>query len=61
MSTTDIALTVHLVTPDASTNDALLSRINDELLRIFRIGHCTVQFERGDAAHPCGQASGDCV
>jgi cobalt-zinc-cadmium efflux system protein len=61
MSTTDVALTVHLITPDASTNDALLARINADLRRIFQIGHCTVQFERGDADHPCGQAHGDCV
>ena len=61
MSTTDTALTVHLVTPDASTNDALLARIHTELRRIFGIGHCTVQFERGDADHPCEQATGACA
>jgi cobalt-zinc-cadmium efflux system protein len=56
MSTTEAALTVHLVKPDASFDDALLSRINREMHEKFAIDHCTVQFERGDDAHPCGQA-----
>ena len=61
MSTTDAALTVHLVKPDASIDDALLSRINHDLQHRFGIGHVTVQFEHGDAAHPCGVAtSGNC-
>jgi cobalt-zinc-cadmium efflux system protein len=61
MSTTEAALTVHLVTPDGSTNDALLARINADLHRMYGIGHTTVQFERGDAAHPCGQAPSHAV
>lgn len=56
MSTTEAALTVHLVTPDASIDDALLGRINRELREKFEIHHTTVQFELGDAAHPCRQA-----
>ncbi|MEO8742759.1 MAG: cation diffusion facilitator family transporter [Lysobacteraceae bacterium] len=61
MSTTDAALTVHLVKPDASIDDALLARINHDLQHSFGIGHVTVQFEHGDAAHPCGVAtSGNC-
>jgi cobalt-zinc-cadmium efflux system protein len=54
ISTTDAALTVHLVKPDASIDDALLARINRDLRARFRIGHVTVQFELGDEAHPCG-------
>lgn len=57
MSTTEAALTVHLVKPDANIDDALLSRINREMHERFSIDYCTVQFERGDAAHPCGQAA----
>ena len=57
MSTTEAALTVHLVKPDASIDDALLSRINRDMHAKFAIDHCTVQFERGDEAHPCGQAA----
>jgi cobalt-zinc-cadmium efflux system protein len=56
ISTTDAALTVHLVKPDASIDDALVARINHDLRHRFRIGHVTVQFELGDEAHPCGVA-----
>ena len=61
MSTTEAALTVHLVTPDASIDDALLSRINRELHDQFGIEHTTVQFEHGDISHPCGQAPAEVV
>ena len=54
MSTTDAALTVHLLKPDASIDDALLSRINHDLRHRFGSGHVTVQFELGGCAHPCG-------
>ena len=56
MSTTEVALTVHLVKPDAQIDDALLADIQTELHERFGIDHTTVQFELGDAAHPCGQA-----
>lgn len=56
MSTTEAALTVHLVKPDASLGDALLARIKRELHDRFGIKHVTVQFELGDEAHPCEQA-----
>ena len=54
MSTTETALTVHLVKPDAEIDDALLARICRELHDRFGIEHATVQFERGDAENPCG-------
>lgn len=57
MSTTDVALTVHLVKPDAEIDDAWLAQVRHELHDRFGIDHTTVQYERGDAAHPCGQAS----
>jgi cobalt-zinc-cadmium efflux system protein len=53
MSTTEVALTVHLVKPDAVVDDALLARIGGELQARFGIGHATVQLELGDGAHPC--------
>ncbi|WP_425617923.1 cation diffusion facilitator family transporter [Anatilimnocola sp. NA78] len=53
MSTTETALTVHLVKPDATLDDALLARIHRELHDQFGIEHTTVQFELGDADHPC--------
>jgi cobalt-zinc-cadmium efflux system protein len=61
MSTTEIALTVHLVKPDALIDDALLVQINNDLHERFGIHHTTVQFERGDIAHPCGQESAEVV
>ncbi len=56
VSTTEAALTVHLVKPDATIDDALLGRINADLHRQFGIDHVTVQFELGDDAHPCNKA-----
>lgn len=56
VSTTEAALTVHLVKPDATIDDALLGRINADLHRQFGIEHVTVQFELGDDAHPCNKA-----
>lgn len=55
LSTTEIALTAHLVKPDATLDDALLARIRRELHERFGIEHITIQFELGDAAHPCAQ------
>jgi cobalt-zinc-cadmium efflux system protein len=53
MSTTHVALTVHLVKPDAHVDDALLAEIGRELHARFGIDHATVQLELGDAAHAC--------
>lgn len=53
MSTTEAALTAHLVMPHAACEDALLSRICRELHDQFGIEHATLQVERGDPAHPC--------
>jgi cobalt-zinc-cadmium efflux system protein len=49
LSTTAIALTVHLVSPDAHTDDQLLCQINIDLSKKFKINHVTTQIERGDA------------
>jgi len=54
MSTTEIALTAHLVKPDAEVDDALLQRINRELHDRVDIEHTTIQLEREDGR--CGQA-----
>ena len=48
LSTTETALTVHLVKPQTDGDDDLLKRVNRELSATFGIGHVTVQFERGD-------------
>jgi cobalt-zinc-cadmium efflux system protein len=56
MSTTEVALTAHLIKPDARIDDALLARINQQLRSQFDIHHTTLQFEQGDANFPCHQA-----
>lgn len=61
MSTTEVALTVHLVKPDALIDDGWLESIRHELHERFEIDHTTVQLERGDDAHPCGQSSSAAV
>ncbi len=53
MSTTETALTVHLVRPAAALDDGLLARLRRELHDRFAIAHATIQVETGD---PCPQA-----
>lgn len=53
MSTTESALSAHLVMPGGSPGDAFLSQVCADLEREFRIGHATLQIEFGDPAHPC--------
>ncbi|MEO6359234.1 MAG: cation diffusion facilitator family transporter [Sphingomicrobium sp.] len=48
LSTTETALTAHLVAPEASS-DALLRLARRMLHDRFRIEHCTIQIERSDA------------
>ena len=45
MSTTETALTVHLLMPRGHPGDAALNAICDDLARRFRIGHATLQVE----------------
>ena len=53
MSTTETALTAHLVHPGGAPGDRFLSEISDNLQSRFSIGHATVQIESGDQAAPC--------
>lgn len=52
MSTTETALTVHLVMPDGHPGDATLARIATGLHDSFAIGHVTIQVET-DPEHAC--------
>ena len=45
MSTTEVALTCHLVMPDGHSGDAFLHRLAEDLAKRFRIAHSTVQIE----------------
>lgn len=53
MSTTETALTAHLVRPDESIDDDLLHAACDQLRQRFKIGHATLQVEDGRGVHPC--------
>ena len=53
MSTTEAALTVHLVRAVSTRDDELLAQIGRDLHDNFNIEHPTIQFETGDAAHEC--------
>ncbi len=53
MSTTETALTAHLVMTEAGCDDAFLARIEGELHRLFGIEHTTIQIETGNPAYPC--------
>lgn len=61
MSTTDVALTAHLVRPCGGNEDAVLAEATRELRARFGIAHATLQFERGLAIHPCELAAPDRV
>ena len=53
MSTTENALTAHLVVPDGYPGDEVLDAISDELRSRFGIGHSTLQVEQGTTRHAC--------
>jgi cobalt-zinc-cadmium efflux system protein len=61
MSTTDVALTAHLVKPVSSDDDAMLIGTCRELQERFGIGHSTIQIERGHGPHECMQASAEVI
>jgi cobalt-zinc-cadmium efflux system protein len=61
MSTTETALTAHLVRPDAALDDHFLVHACEQLQRRFKIHHATLQIETGDEAHPCRLAPADVV
>ena len=48
MSTTDTALTCHLVMPAGHPGDAFLGEAAVFLQKQFKIAHATLQIERGD-------------
>ncbi len=61
ISTTDVALTAHLVYPTGDDHDELLRSACDTLTNRFGIGHATLQVERGSDAHACHLASGSVI
>ena len=53
MSTTESALTAHLVVPGGYPGDAVLDSLVDALRTRFGIAHSTLQVEQGTTAHAC--------
>ncbi len=57
MSTTETALTVHLVIPGGHPGDVFMAEACKELRAHYHVHHATIQIETGDTAHPCPLAS----
>jgi cobalt-zinc-cadmium efflux system protein len=53
LSTTEVALTAHLVKRTPALDDALLARIREDLFHRYGIGHATIQFECAGCAEKC--------
>lgn len=58
MSTTEVALTAHLVMPGRPVSDGFLRDVAASLKARFGVDHATLQIERGEA--PCTQSIGGC-
>ncbi len=62
MSTTENALTAHLIMPSGHPGDSFLHHLADDLREKFEIHHMTVQVEMGnDPHHPCALTSDEVV
>jgi cobalt-zinc-cadmium efflux system protein len=61
MSTTETALTVHLVRPGGGLDDSLLRQACADLRARFAVHHATLQVEAGLADHPCDLAPAEVV
>jgi cobalt-zinc-cadmium efflux system protein len=59
LSTTETALTVHLVKPAAQVDDDWLAEIAHQLHDRFRIAHATIQVETGHGQQSCRLAPDD--
>lgn len=61
LSTTETALTVHLIKPNAVLDDDWLATVCHELHDRFGIGHATIQVESGAGQQTCRLAPEDVV
>ena len=61
MSTTETALTAHVVRPQGDDHDQFLHALCADLASQFKIGHATVQVEHGLGAQTCRLAPADVV
>jgi cobalt-zinc-cadmium efflux system protein len=53
LSTTNVALTAHLVVPERGAEDSLLNTLTPNLKQRFKISHATLQIERDRCEHGC--------
>jgi cobalt-zinc-cadmium efflux system protein len=53
MSTTETALTCHLIMPDGHPGDAVLNQMSQQLEHQFGIHHATIQIELADTDEAC--------
>jgi cobalt-zinc-cadmium efflux system protein len=60
LSTTQCALTVHLVKPATEGDDEILQTVNHELSERFGISHATIQFERHKPDGVCPSENRNC-
>ncbi len=58
MSTTESALTVHLVMPAGYPGDEVIDGITQALGKRFAVHHCTLQVEQGTTEHACSLHGG---
>ncbi|MDB5947063.1 MAG: cation diffusion facilitator family transporter [Ramlibacter sp.] len=56
MSTTENAMTAHLVCPGGHPGDVYMQKLTCDIAERFAIHHVTLQVELGDAASPCALA-----
>jgi cobalt-zinc-cadmium efflux system protein len=56
ISTTETALTAHLLMSEPPEDDDFLHHLASRLHEKFKISHATFQIERGDGNHPCMQS-----
>lgn len=61
MSTTETALTVHVVRPDGQIDDDWLADVSHQLHDRFGIAHATIQVESGQGRQTCRLAPDDVV
>ncbi len=61
MSTSETALTVHLVRPNGQNDDEFLAQVATELHDRFGIEHVTIQLEKSVWVNPCKQSGPHCV
>jgi cobalt-zinc-cadmium efflux system protein len=57
MSTTESALTAHLIMPGGYPGDAFMDHVAQELREHFAIHHCTLQIARSTSRSRCALVS----